>query len=113
MAIVLPHNKLSSAFFRDLRIWVMRRCAMIGVVSLGRNVFMPHTQQKTGVVLLRKKKRASEVVSEPVFLAVSEQDGKDSRGNHILRAGVTTSAPLWDRLDHDLGDIVARFSAAA
>lgn len=113
MAIVLPHNKLSSAFFSDLRLWVMRRCAMIGVVSLGRNVFMPHTQQKTGVVLLRKKKRASEISSEPVFLAVSEQDGKDSRGNHILRVGANTGAPLWDRLDHDLGDIVARFSAAA
>jgi hypothetical protein len=86
---------------------------MIGVVSLGRNVFMPHTQQKTGVVLLRKKRRPSEVVSDPVFFAVSEHDGKDSRGNHILRLGAAAGAPLWDRLDHDLGDIVARFSAAA
>jgi type I restriction enzyme M protein len=113
MAIVLPHNKLSSAFFGDLRLWVMRQCAMIGVVSLGRNVFMPHTQQKTGVVLLRKKKRPSDVVSDPVFFAVSEQDGKDSRGNYILRPGAAAGAPLWDRLEHDLGDIVAHFSAAA
>jgi type I restriction enzyme M protein len=113
MAIVLPHNKLSSAFFSDLRLWVTRRCAMVGVVSLGRNVFMPHTQQKTGVVLLRKKKRIGEISSEPVFLAVSERDGKDSRGNHILRSGANAGAPLWDRLDHDLADIVTRFSAAA
>lgn len=113
MAIVLPHNKLSSAFFSDLRLWVMRRCAMVGVISLGRNVFMPHTQQKTGVVVLRKKNRASEITSEPVFLAVSERDGKDSRGNHILRDGAIMDAPLWDRLDHDLGDIVAHFSRAA
>ena len=113
MAIVLPHNKLSSAFFSDLRLWVMQRCAMIGVVSLGRNVFMPHTQQKTGVVLLRKKMWPSEIISDPVFFAVSEQDGKDSRGNHILRLGAASGAPLWDRLDHDLEDIVAHFSEAA
>jgi hypothetical protein len=48
-----------------------------------------------------------------MFLAVSERDGKDSRGNHILRDGATDVAPLWDRLDHDLGEIVAGFLAAA
>ncbi len=113
MAIVLPHNKLSSATFSDLRSWVTQRCDMIGIVSLGRNIFMPHTQQKTGVVLLQKKKKPNKITGEPIFLAVSERDGKDSRGNHILRAGATSGAPLWDRLDHDLEDIVARFSAAA
>lgn len=113
MAIVLPHNKLSSAFFSELRLWVTRRCDMVGIVSLGRNIFMPHTQQKTGVVLLRKKKKASDINSDLVFLAVSERGGKDSRGNHILRDGATDASPLWDRLDHDLGEIVAGFSAAA
>ncbi len=112
MAIVLPHNKLSSTYFQDLRSWVMRRCALIGVVSLGRNIFMPHTQQKTGVVLLRKKLKVSDIVTSPVFLAVSEKDGKDTRGNHVIRSTASSDSPLWDRLDHDLEEIVLKFRAA-
>ena len=113
MAIVLPHNKLSSAFFTDLRFWVMQRCAVVGVISLGRNIFMPHTQQKTGVVILRKKRSRSEIITAPVFLSANERDGKDSRGNYLLRDGATMNGPLWDRLDHDLHEIVTQFQTSA
>lgn len=113
MAIVLPHNKLAAASFGDLRTWVGRRCAIIGVVSLGRNVFMPHTHQKTGVLLVKKKVKISEINGNPVFLALSERDGKDSRGNHLLRTGASTHDPLWSRLDHDLDEIVEQFHKAA
>ncbi len=112
MAIVLPHNKLSSSFFSDLRLWVMKRCSMIAVISLGRNIFMPHTQQKTGGVVRRKRLKASELIAEPVFRAVNERDGKDSRGNHVLRSGSPINGPLWDRLDHDLNEVVEQFWAA-
>ena len=113
MAIVLPHNKLSSSFFQELRVWVMDKCVITGVVSLGRNVFMPHTQQKTGVVILRKKRKLSEINTKPVFLATSERDGKDKRGNHILKKGADLQMPLWERLDHDLEEIVTEFRSAA
>ncbi len=112
LAIVLPHNKLSSGFFSDLRFWVMKRCELVAVISLGRNVFMPHTQQKTGVVILRRKLKTSDISTNPVFMAVSEKDGKDRRGNHLLREGSSIAAPVWDRLDHDLSEIVRSFRVA-
>jgi type I restriction enzyme M protein len=108
MAIVLPHNKLSSSVFTDLRQWVLRHCHLLGVVGVGRNMFMPHTQQKTGIVVLQKKSKPNEK-SPPIFFGMSERDGKDSRGNHLLRPGNEEAASLWTRLDHDLNDIVTAY----
>jgi len=112
MAIVLPHNKLSSSVFTDVRHWVLRQCHLLGVVGVGRNMFMPHTQQKTGIVLLRKKTKPNEK-SPAVFFGMSENDGKDSRGIHILRKGQEDNAPLWARLDHDLDTIVDAYHEQA
>lgn len=108
MGIVLPHNKLSSGAFTDLRRWVLQRCHLISVVGVGRNMFMPHTQQKTGIVFLQKKTTSHEAAL-PVFFSISEKDGKDSRGNHLIRADQPDDAPLWQRLDHDLDSVVDEF----
>ena len=108
MAIVLPHNKLSASAFTDVRQWVLRHSHLLGVVGVGRNMFMPHTQQKTGIVILRKKARPNEK-SPPIFFGIAEQDGKDSRGNHLLKPDNEKAASLWTRLDHDLSDIVAAY----
>lgn len=104
MAIVLPHNKLSASAFTDVRQWTLRHCHLLAAVGIGRNMFMPHTQQKTGVLIVRKKKSVDES-APPIFFAIAEKDGKDSRGNHILLQGKGVSS-LWERLDHDLGAVV-------
>lgn len=108
MGIVLPHNKLSSSVFTDVRQWVLQRCHLVSVVGVGRNMFMPHTQQKTGIVFVQKKKTPNEAAL-PVFFGISEKDGKDSRGNHLLRDEEPDDAPLWRRLDHDLASVVEEF----
>jgi type I restriction enzyme M protein len=108
MAIVLPHNKLSASAFTDVREWTLRHCHLLAVVGVGRNMFMPHTQQKTGVVVVRKKRSLDENAPN-IFFALSEKDGKDSRGNHILLSDKKENATLWQRLDHDLDSIVTEF----
>ncbi|MGE3935322.1 MAG: class I SAM-dependent DNA methyltransferase [Rhodospirillaceae bacterium] len=108
MAIVLPHNKLSSAVFTYVRQWMLKRCHIAAVVGIGRNMFMPHTQQKTGIVFLQKK-RSEDERSLPIFFAMSEKEGKDSRGNHVRIASDLGDAPLWKRLDHDLEPIATGF----
>jgi type I restriction enzyme M protein len=112
MVIVLPHNKLSAGAFTDLRQWTLRHCHLLAVVGVGHNMFMPHTQQKTGIVLLRKKRLADERPPS-VFFAISEKDGKDSRGNHVLAPGRSIAAPLWQRLDHDLDAVVRAYRKQA
>lgn len=108
MGIVLPHNKLSSSAFTDVRQWMLQHCHLVSVVGVSRNMFMPHTQQKTGVVFVQKKKSQNEAAG-PIFFGISERDGKDSRGNHLLREEVSGDAPLWQRLDHDLESVVDEF----
>lgn len=107
MAIVLPHNKLSSSDFTDVRSWILQSCHLVSVISVGRNMFMPHTQQKTSVVFLQKKRKARVEKAMPIFFGISEKDGKDSRGNHILRptnpqmhlcgSGSTMTLTCWSR----------------
>jgi type I restriction enzyme M protein len=117
MAIVLPQNKLGSAAFAPLRAWLSARCRVRGVVGLGRTMFLPHTHQATGVLLVEKR-ASGEVVSgdESVLFAVSERPGKDGRGRPILRVGARSraGAPLtaWERIDHDFDSIVESFAPA-
>lgn len=110
MAIVLPHNKFAMGAWGYVRQWLMERGRVLAVVGLGRNTFLPHTHQKASVLFVQKHAERAKIVSNPrIFFAISENDGKDSRGQFVTRAGVSDSAPLWDRVEHDLGDIVEQF----
>lgn len=111
MAIVLPHNKLAAAAHAHVRRWLLDRARVLAVVGLGRHTFLPHTHQKAGVLFLQRNEGG--VASPPrdydVFFAVSQRDGKSSKGQPILR---DPAAPdVWSRVDHDLGEIVERFHA--
>ncbi len=108
MAIVLPHNKFASDAFGHLREWLIRKARILAVVGLGRNTFLPHTHQKASVLLL--KKHHDQVAPDrdyKVFFAISEHDGKNSKGQFVVKHGRTGS--IWDRVDHDLGDVAAAF----
>ena len=110
LAIVLPHNKLATEAWGYVREWLLRKVRVLAVVGLGRNTFLPHTHQKAGVLFARKfadKERCGK--DQRIFFGVSERDGKTSKGRLIFRPGVGADAPLWDRVDHDLGEIVTAF----
>lgn len=110
MAIVLPHNKLAASSFSYIRRWLSRKVRLLGVVGLGRNTFLPHTHQKAGI-LLAQKRTQGEVVDEQesVFFAISENEGKNSKGQLILRAESTEAGSMWERVDHDLADVLQGF----
>ncbi|MCZ6597291.1 MAG: N-6 DNA methylase, partial [Planctomycetota bacterium] len=107
MAIVLPHNKLAGGAFESVRRWLMGETRVLAVVGLGRNTFLPHTHQKASVLFARKR-LPGEVPAgdEPIFFAVSERDGKDSKGRPRLRPGAGAGTPAWEAVDHDLAGIV-------
>lgn len=111
MAIVLPHNKLAAATFTYAREWLSRQCQVIAVVGLGRNTFLPHTHQKASVLFVRKRKRGERPAGEELsFFAVSEKDGKDSKGRLQLKKGCNEGESPWERVDHDFDEIVTVFS---
>lgn len=112
MAIVLPHNKFAASAFVHAREWLFKQCHVMGVVGLGRNTFLPHTHQKASVLLARRRKKGERrSVQEPTFFAVSEKDGKDSKGRFQIRNGAQDGTSSWERVDHDFEDIVEAFSA--
>lgn len=109
MAIVLPHNKFASPTWAYAREWMLRRLKVVAVVGLGRNTFMPHTSQKTSVLFGIKRDGTLRVVpaDESVLFAVSEKDGKDSRGRVIDRSDSRPDEPTWLRADHDLDQVAS------
>jgi type I restriction enzyme M protein len=110
LAIVLPHNKLATQAWGHVREWLLRKARVLAVVGLGRHTFLPHTHQKAGVLFARKLADGeSPVRGQRIFFAVSEKDGKTSKGRFVTRPGADEGAPHWDRVEHDLGDVVEAF----
>lgn len=110
LAIVLPHNKLGAVSYEYLRAWLLRHMRVVAVVGLGRNTFLPHTHQKTGVIFgIKRERPIRSADAEDVLFLVSERDGKDSRGQVVSRPGTAADDPAWIRADHDLEDVTTRF----
>lgn len=111
LAIVLPHNKLAGTAWGYVREWLVGRLRVVAVVGLGRHTFLPHTHQKTSVLFgVRRFKGERQSRTEQTFFAISERDGKDSRGQVVAADGALTESPLWERADHDLEEVVNGFA---
>lgn len=111
MAIILPHNKFAGNEFAGNRQWLIKNCRILGVVGLGRHTFLPHTHQKASVLFVQKREAGKNKNNdENIFFAVSDKDGKNSKGQIILRKDADEIGGQWDRIDHDLEEIVVGFS---
>lgn len=107
LAIVLPHNKFAAMAFAPVRQWILKNAQVLAVVGLGRNTFLPHTHQKASVLFLRKNLADEDPARDyPIFFAVSERDGKNSKGQILFRNEGDTQGSFWERIDHDLDEIV-------
>lgn len=112
LAIVVPNNKVSGSQFSYAREWLTRNARVVGVLSLGRDTFKPHTSQKAEVIFAVKREKPLALGHNPdenILFMTSERDGKDSKGKVISRVGKSIADTLWDRADHDLDDAVAAF----
>jgi type I restriction enzyme M protein len=109
MAIVLPHNKFAANAFAEERKWLFQNARVLAVVGLGRHTFLPHTHQKTSVLFVQKLESAAQAKDDyPIFFAISERDGKNSKGQPVLRSNGSES-DAWGRIDHDFDQIVGAF----
>jgi type I restriction enzyme M protein len=109
LGIVLPHNKFAADGFVYLRDFLFRKARILGVVGLGRNTFLPHTHQKASVLFLRKNHEGEKPAPDyNIFFSISERDGKNSKGQFVTKQ---QDGSLWDRVDHDLGEVEQGFAA--
>jgi type I restriction enzyme M protein len=106
MAIVLPHNKFAAESFAHVREWVLRRARVLAVVALGRNTFLPHTHQKASILFVKKNDDDRAAATDyNIFFSISEREGKNSKGQILERGCENRTASLWERVDHDLGEV--------
>lgn len=107
MAIVLPNNKFGGKDLVELRKWLLKHARIVGVVSLPRSTFMPHTSVKTSILFIQKRlSERTKTTSENIFIGISENIGKDSRG---LLEYLTDDNQSWENVNHDLKDIEIEF----
>lgn len=110
LAIVLPHNKFAANALAPLRQWVLKNARILAVVGLGRNTFLPHTHQKASVLLLRRNLPNEDPTRDyPILFAISERDGKNSKGHFLYKDGAVEKESFWERIDHDLEEIVESY----
>lgn len=85
MAIVLPQGRFNNTSDERIREFVMEKARLIAVVGLDGNTFKPHTGTKTSVLFVQKwdDKINPKVEDYPIFMAVSENSGKDNSGQEI------------------------------
>ncbi len=106
LAIVLPDNKVAATSLGYAREWLRRKARILAVVGLGRNTFLPHTHQKASVVFLQRETTRAD--DYKIFFAISERDGKNSKGQLQWRDSAHNDP--WDQIDHDLSEIVDGFA---
>ena len=111
LAIVLPHNKFAGKSFNSLRQWIFRKSRVLAVIGLGRNTFLPHTHQKASILIIQKNHPKRKLpLDYNIFFAISEKDGKNSRGQFILRESILKFENAWDSVEHDFSEITESFA---
>jgi type I restriction enzyme M protein len=89
LAIVVPYQIMSGPQTTSIREWLLRNAEVIAVVDLPAETFQPHTGTKTSLLVLKRRKEASERVSlsgdKDIFMATPRWIGHDRRGNPLFR----------------------------
>ena len=120
MAIVLPQGRFNNTSDQKVRDFIMERARLIAIIGLDVNTFKPHTGTKTSVLFIQKwdddKNSATynpEQSDYPIFMAVSQNSGKDNSGNEIYKVDSNGERELdeYDHLiqEHDLKNIADEF----
>jgi len=115
MAIVLPQGRFNNTSDEKIRNFIMERARLIAVVGLDGNTFKPHTGTKTSVLFIQKwdKKINPKVDDYEIFMAVSENSGKDNSGQEIYETNEKGERKLDEHnhliQKHDLKEIAEAF----
>ena len=120
MAIVLPQGRFNNTSDKRIRNFIMQKARLLAVVGLDGNTFKPHTGTKTSVLFIQKWDEDKNSPSyNPqkedynIFMAVSENSGKDNSGEEIYEKDKDGERKLDEHghliQKHDLKDIAQAF----
>ena len=115
MAIVLPQGRFNNTSDEKIRNFVMERARLVAVVGLDGNTFKPHTGTKTSVLFIQKwdEKINPKKDDYEIFMAVSENSGKDNSGLEMYETDEKGERKLDEHnhliQKHDLKNIAEAF----
>ena len=115
MAIVLPQGRFNNTSDERVREFIMEHTRLLAVVGLDGNTFKPHTGTKTSVLFVQKwdDKINPKKEDYSIFMAVSENSGKDNSGDPIYKKDTHGNDELDEhnhRIQvHDLEQIADEF----
>lgn len=124
MAVVLPQGRFNNTSDERIRKYIMDRARLISVVGLDGNTFKPHTGTKTSVLFIQKwdedknsRSYNPKIDDYEVFMAVSENSGKDNSGVEIYETNLNGDRKLDEHnhlvQKHDLKEIADAFAVWA
>lgn len=91
MAMVIPNGILNNPALEYVRHWILLHAQVLAVVDMARDLFQPHNDTQTSMVLMRRLSAEEEAIAAksgldyPIFMAIAEKIGHDKRKNPIYR----------------------------
>lgn len=88
MAIVLPNGLLNNPGLAYFRKCILDRAQILAVVDMHRDLFQPHNDTQTSMVLMRKWSSGESVATRgdyPIFMAIADSVGHNKRGKTIFK----------------------------
>jgi len=112
LVMVLPHNKVGGRRFAHVRRWLLERVRVVAAIALPQAAFMPHTSQRTAILLgVKRPAPGPPPEDELIRFVISERAGKDARGAPCFVPGGPRDGPAWRVLDHDFDEVLAAIGA--
>jgi hypothetical protein len=115
MAIVLPQGTVGGTAAAPARELLLRTCRVTAVIGLDPSMFMPHTQQRTCLVIATRREADVErpPPGETILMVVSHRSGHDRRGVPLPSGDGQTGTDAWSTLDHDLGELLSEMETGS
>lgn len=87
LAIVVPNGILNNTPLGYVRQWILEKAQVLAIVDMQRDLFQPHNDTQTSMVLLRRMAESELGKSQdyPIFMAVTDKIGHDKRGKPIYK----------------------------
>ena len=83
MAIVLPDGILGNNGLEYVRQYILNNADIVAIIDCPVESFLPSTDTKTSLLILKKKKREGLPQTFDTFMAIAKTCGHDRRGKEI------------------------------
>lgn len=112
IAIVLPKGDLDEREKQYVRDYILNNAMVLAVISLHPFSFVPFTQQKTALVIMKRMPPEEIPEDYDIYMAVSGRPGKNKSGSLIYMTdeeGIVLDKYNRPKLDTDLYEIAKEF----